>query len=169
MTSGTVIEVFGTKWGHGIKVRDSDGNERRMFGKDQAPNLSPGTPITFKVTRKGQNYHYDNLQAVGQPAAGAWPQQAPQNPYPERPHGGPQTPAPTRPEASNKDTRMMFITRIVGDAMSSGQFGMVDIVMLTLTAADAFDELQKPRKAQRTEEPPPPSEADYGGDAPPEW
>ncbi len=176
MISATLMESFSTKFGNGIKVRMADGSERKAYGKGPAPNIAPGTLITFNVTQKGQNYHYDNLRAVGN-VTGGWP--APTAAFtPRSPYDGPPLPMatplmpPKRPEASDKDARMMFVTGVVGRAMSSGQFGIVDVTTLTLAASAAYDALMKrpsERAQERQDEPPPPSEADYGADAPPEW
>lgn len=182
MISATLVEAFATQYGHGIKVRLSDGQEKKAFGKGPPPQIPPGTPVTFNLNQKGRSYYYSNLQNASF-AAAVWPAppHVPQSPYPERPFNGPHTPPlPTiAPEFRKHDAneRMIFITGVVGRAMTSGQFGISDIVTLTLTAADAYDALQThqpssraPQRAVGMDEPPPPQgEGDYGGDAPPEW
>ena len=71
--------------------------------------------------------------------------------------------------------RAIFVTGVVGRALGSGQFGVADIVTLTLTADQAFDALEAKRagrslptnasriaQARRGEPPPPESEDEYG-------
>ena len=48
------------------------------------------------------------------------------------------------PRAANgNDSRMIFITGIVGRAMGSGQFGAAEIKLLTLAASEAWEALPK--------------------------
>lgn len=50
--------------------------------------------------------------------------------------------APAPPRAAN-DSRLIFITGIVGRAMGSGSFTSQDIKLLTLAAAEAWEALPK--------------------------
>jgi len=66
-------------------------------------------------------------------------QRAPQQPQPQRRQAPPTQ--PTLPLASDPQARTIFITGVVGRAMGGGTFTSLDILPLTMAAAQAWDQV----------------------------
>ena len=145
MYEGTFKESFTTQYGHGLVV-NTDKGEWKVFGKGTAPAFSPGTPIQFEAQKKGNSWAYSNLV----PMAGAAPVQPA---YAPQPHAAAPAPVPTaQPIPTGAATAVnphkekdMFVTGVVGRAMSSGQFTVSDMKILALAADDAWDALEAKR------------------------
>lgn len=126
------------------------------FPPDLAVGLQAGQPVTIDYrTNNFNNKTFNMVERVyGASAPPAQTQAAPSTP--SHPHAPLPTPAAsaTQPQPhrnGDAKAREMFIMGVVGRAMGGGNFQVTDIKLLTLAAADAWDELAR---------------RDQGGDAP---
>lgn len=115
--SGTVVETFPSKFGHGLKVTTQKG-EWKLFGKGPPPALKAGEVVWFDAEKKGQSWSY-TLVGQGNTAETAQPR-------------------PAATPARGNDSEAIFVTGVVGRAMGSGQFGVNEIKMLTVAAVQAY-------------------------------
>lgn len=123
----------GSKWG---SVKANDGNYYSV-SPALLPSFSKGVPIMVQVeaVNKGDKVYY-NIRGVD--LAGG------QTALPNNIPASQQLHAPSAVQRNgNGDTksREMFIMGCVGRAMGSGSFTANDIKLLTLAAAEAWDEL----------------------------
>ena len=122
--SGRFKEGFATKFGHSVTVENQKG-DWRLYGQGmRPPEFAAGDEVEFEATSKegkdGKKYwHYTNMRPKGTSA-----------PTPSQ--------AKTYGAKSDDQSRLMFITGIVGRAMGSGKFDAVDIESLTLAAEQAY-------------------------------
>lgn len=135
MYQGQFQESFTSKYGHGIKVNTERG-EWKLFAKGAAPQFAPGTVVQFDAEKKGQSWAYSALRVAG---AAPMPVQHPPGPAPVAQPAAPQpTPQGAATPVNTDKERDMFITGVVGRAMSSGQFSTNDVTILTLAADEAW-------------------------------
>lgn len=117
-----------------------------------------GQVYTIDYEDDGQ---YKNVKKVVGNGNGAALQHAPQaqaNPYAPPPRNNYQG-NPNKP-----DSKAIFLTGVVQQAMGSGQFKATDIVALAVNASTAWDQAMGTPAGPRDDVPPPRGEGDYGRD-----
>ena len=128
-------------------VKDADKNTYFM-PKGMLSMVQPGVPFTADIEE--QNWQNGPVQVITKILAQSSPQAQ------ARAANG---------SAPNDTERQIFITGVVGRAMGSGQFGLVDVKALTLAADDAWQALQAKRRGNISAQPenrqPPPQQNGY--------
>ena len=109
-------------------IKDADKNTYFM-PKGMLSMVQPGVPFTADI--ETQNWQNGEVQVITKILAQSSPQT--------------QTRA-SNGSAPNDTERQIFITGVVGRAMGSGQFGVVDIKALALSADEAWQALQAKKR-----------------------